>query len=842
MFRKRKGKLFLRLIYLTIFLLINVQVVQAISNHWSKGYVDQLIKKKVIEYADEEKLNELVTEEELYNVINKILDKKDSKIVGDELITREKASIIIASEFELVDEKEVEYNDIKEISDFAKSSINKLNYVGALDGYPDGEFKPHNYLKRGEMYKLLGKINIGNSLKVADNLKNDKKAKSKVGTLDLNYDLFRVVSENDINENFNTEQSINTTEIYNEPTNIKVDLTTEIDVSAEMGSVFRSIDIDITVRDDSSAPEVYYLAKVTGSNSPDADTIMKYGNNELVEGLLDGTVVRGKWFCNTNVETNSLTLTGMEGVDRYKDELGFIDGYNYDLYFVALNSKGETSEVKQINRVMAMPFDAKTSDNRTYTIRNISKEKIEEKYKDLKATHIMNEQDVDRTARQFENIQRMADIYKETEGVHGNIAFLTSSAYTYVLGSDIDLSEYGTANNGTGFSPIGNVQKDSEYIFRGSLYGNDYTIKNLYIKRDRLYQGLFGKVENANISHLTLENPIVFVLGNNSNEYAFNGSLVAFAKDSNIEKININNGTIKTYSNKGQLSATGGVAGYAENTNLSNINVKDINIATYDPKNKDLNTGVTGGIIAVYNNVKNSNKLLNKIEISGEISSHGEYAGGVVGIASNSSEGRSIYADSIISKVNIESTSDVCGGVVSYVLSENQNDGVITFSNCDFVGSVRGGKTVGGMVGVTEGITNKNIVFKNCTVTGRVHSYGTGYSVGGFGGSIKGGSFENSISTGEEIKVASNNTGGFIGQITGNTNIILCGTNKNVSANGNVGGFVGLVINKNVFDDCYASGNVNSVSKTVGGFAGAIDKDNVELNKCTHFGMVNRAY
>ena len=872
MLGERKKKLLLKVVYLVCFLVVNVQVVQAITNHWSKNYIEELSAKEILDFTerDEKSLDELVTEKELYGIINKILGKSTIKAnMTDSFITRERAAVIIAKEFKLKGEKELDYIDSEKVSDFAASSVKKLNYIGILHGYPDGSFRPQSFITHAEMYKFLSKFDpVKDQTSNNDISENSEKQEIEKASIERtplnesytesysnseshgmyhylgssgqafqNENIERYAELSDIQKSDVSELSPHEAKRIVELSQVNSDSVPVVKVTGKMGSVFRSVDIQISVFDDNSAPEIYYIARLTGSEVPSAETIIKYGNTKQTHGLSDGSVVRGKWFSSTNEETNTLTLLGSEGLDAYRGELGFIDGYNYDLHFVALDSKGQTSEVSSIYNIMAMPFSAKSADERTFTIKEISKQDIE-KYKDLKSTHIMNDQNIDRTARQLENIQRLAELYKETNGVHGNMEFLTSSKYTYVLGSSIDLSEYAEVNEGTGFLPIGNVEKDRAFVFRGSFYGNTFSIKNLYIKRNAQYQGLFGKIQNANISHLTLENPILFVLGNVGKEYALSGSLVAFAQNSNIDRINVNNATVKAYSYDTQQSASGGVVGYAENTNISNVNVKNMNLATYNPKDTSWNTDVSGGVVAVYKNTRNENKLLKNIDITGEISSHGKYVGGIVGTLENDSDSGKVIAENLTSNVTIESTSDTGGGIVGIVFSENSEKGVITFSNCYFMGEINVGKTSGGVVGMAIGSSYKNIIFKNSSVTGKVHSYGKGSSIGGFCGLATSASFENCNSAVEQIDVANNNVGGFIGIISGNSNVINCGTNTDVIANGNIGGFVGAVLKESNFENSYSSGDVFSTSKNAGGFVGRLNKDKISFNNCLQFGKL----
>ena len=66
----------------------------------------------------------------------------------------------------------------------------------------------------------------------------------------------------------------------------------------------------------------------------------------------------------------------------------------------------------------------------------------------------------------------------------------------YILMADIDLS-------GENWTPIGNLNNP----FTGELNGNGYTISNLVLDNNTMnYYGLFGRIQNAEISNLGMEN------------------------------------------------------------------------------------------------------------------------------------------------------------------------------------------------------------------------------------------------------------------------------------------------------------------------------------------------
>ncbi|MGI6446817.1 MAG: Ig-like domain-containing protein [Candidatus Ozemobacteraceae bacterium] len=75
----------------------------------------------------------------------------------------------------------------------------------------------------------------------------------------------------------------------------------------------------------------------------------------------------------------------------------------------------------------------------------------------------------------------------------------------YKQTEDVDLADYGSSyNGGEGFAPICSLNGGS--YFTGVYNGNDKKISNLYINRNSDNQGLFGKIRNAKIHNLFLEN------------------------------------------------------------------------------------------------------------------------------------------------------------------------------------------------------------------------------------------------------------------------------------------------------------------------------------------------
>ncbi|MCA9459378.1 MAG: hypothetical protein KC550_02405, partial [Nanoarchaeota archaeon] len=76
----------------------------------------------------------------------------------------------------------------------------------------------------------------------------------------------------------------------------------------------------------------------------------------------------------------------------------------------------------------------------------------------------------------------------------------------FSLIKDINCSDTINWNSGAGFIPIGTFPSH----FKGSLNGQNYTIKNLFINKSGFGVGLIGSMQNGNITDLGLTNITVF--------------------------------------------------------------------------------------------------------------------------------------------------------------------------------------------------------------------------------------------------------------------------------------------------------------------------------------------
>ena len=227
-----------------------------------------------------------------------------------------------------------------------------------------------------------------------------------------------------------------------------------IGLSAQMGSGFACVDVKLSLNA-KGHPSIYYLALVSGGGySPDVQMILDYAYGKRTNGLTNGQVVRGHWIASSQYAGRVFSLSGGENIRNIVGEHGFVDGYVYDIFMVAVDDNGIYSNVAEVRDVMAMPFGGMS--NGKYIISQ---------------------------GKELANIQNLVE--------RGHKEFLKSG---YVLASDIDLRGY------VSWKPIEN--------FSGSLDGQGYRIKNMNVYEANGPVGLFANLEGAVIQNLYIEGNI----------------------------------------------------------------------------------------------------------------------------------------------------------------------------------------------------------------------------------------------------------------------------------------------------------------------------------------------
>lgn len=191
----------------------------------------------------------------------------------------------------------------------------------------------------------------------------------------------------------------------------------------------------------------------------------------------------------------------------------------------------------------------------------------------------------------------------------------------FVQINDIDASDTQTWNGGLGFEPIG----DELINFSGVYNGNTYKIVNLYIDRNTVYVGLFGKIEAAQIINVSL---IDFTI---SNTGRWVGGLVGYMNLSSIQNSSTSGEVV------GNDYEVGGLVGANYGGNI---------------KNSFSETNVNGGYrVGGLVGLSSSNSTVVNSYSSGDVNGI-EEIGGLVGVNVNGGEISYSYSNGVISGNN----------------------------------------------------------------------------------------------------------------------------------------------------------------------------------------------
>jgi hypothetical protein len=381
-----------------------------------------------------------------------------------------------------------------------------------------------------------------------------------------------------------------------------------------------------------------------------------------------------------------------------------------------------------------------------------------------------------------------------------------------VVGYDVVADS--SANNGSGFAPIGNGSSR----FTGTFNGANHTIADLRIDRpDSTGVGLLGATgTGAVIENVSLDNATV--RGNNTV-----GALAA-----------VHDGTVRSSSVTGAVTGTRTVGGLVA-----------VNNGTVASSSATVTgTGVSvGGLVGLNRGAVRSSSAAGRV--TGDDTVGGLVADNDGGTVVNSSETATVTGTKSVGGL----VGEVSGGTVqsSSVTGRVTGDiavgGLVgnhvggTVRNSSTTGRVTGTESVGGLVGVHSGSVRSSFATGNvsgefavgglagqnddATVT---NSYATGAvtgteSVGGLVGSIDGGTVESSYATGGVT--GNSSVGGLVGGNDGGTVELSYATGGVTDSGVAVGGLVGT-ISGGAVESSYATGNVAGNS-SVGGLVGGND-------------------
>jgi len=434
------------------------------------------------------------------------------------------------------------------------------------------------------------------------------------------------------------------------------------------------------------------------------------------------------------------------------------------------------------------------------------------------------------TPGQLADIQRLASLYVETSGKQGCMDLLTSAETQIVLAADIELPE--------NWVPIGDYSANPDFVFRGSFDGRGHTISGLRItaskdaanapndynreneqageKRDASPMqttttfGLFGRVENADISNIILADASIILENTGAMQEGVFAAETGFAGDDRLVADRFRKATDDT---NGMEATVGLLAGQAVDSRIQNITVINGNIIAGD--------ATVGGIIGL---AVDTDIYFSQIQSGHVTGKHitGGFAGRVVGTCQI--HGCHSHADV---------TGGIAGGFIGQVvgkpLSTNANHGVVIYQ-CSAKGSVTNVGNASNGVSVTAGVGNNS-----STITSALHNK---HAIGIAGGFIAEGSYtlvRDCAAYGEvrSKAVGYTATGGFIGRLSDFSRVIYAYSKGDVFADGAdgstesiVGGFVGVIEGAACIEFSLSQGSVISgltdQNAAIGGFVGVI--------------------
>lgn len=381
----------------------------------------------------------------------------------------------------------------------------------------------------------------------------------------------------------------------------------------------------------------------------------------------------------------------------------------------------------------------------------------------------------------------------------------------YKLMSDIECAQTADWNDGKGFLPVGEFDNQ----FTGTLDGQGFTIRNLYVVRNDQPGGLIGFATGATIQDLKIDGGVIdrstgqsnidqLFTGKALNELPIAGSLVGLGSSLIIENVETN---IPVYTNR-VFGIAGGIVGA-----LTSNHILDDKALTNSTSIKNVKSsgkvegyiagGISGLAFPVYlvqgnvsaQNVENAKLLIEDVQRSGEMVCTQVCSGGV---ALSALETRIRYMTN------------------SGSLSSNNTDLGVEINPEDISLSCSFHST-GGLVGVqlvfpltiTDSSNSGSLTMVGASGKTQCQDYeGIGQGAGGLVGSfvspldgaldaILPGFVNNSLGRKKLTIARSSNSGAITSNVYTNT-----------------GGVVGFAFGDSIFDDVSSSGNVTSTAQS----------------------------
>ena len=444
-----------------------------------------------------------------------------------------------------------------------------------------------------------------------------------------------------------------------------------------------------------------------------------------------------------------------------------------------------------------------------------------------------------------------------------------SNKIIYII-NDIDFGtifnkENGQLQEGESFEPIAN--------FNGTLDGNGYNIKNLYIKTENSEVGLISNIKaQGNVKNIIIDNAYIegfrsigSIAGRNygiiSNCTSQNAKIIGTGNtygtliggicgynNSHAQLINCINksevmskkklcggicgynlgGSISNCTNYGKITGNcqvGGIAGDSEGKQDNIVSVS--NCTNYGQINEDYNkeqNGQIGGIVGCNYKYSEIINCTNKAEVNGVY----KMIGGITGL--NYYNIKKCYNEGKIEETrteNISATGEAfLGGICGFNTGNIEECGNIAEIKSNYnIQDNLDGRYIGGICGAISLATDQN-VFDNIKVS-KCYNYGivNGFQyVGGITGRIStNSSVEYCFNKGKII--GENVVGGISGDVVKNdSKIYSCYNFGEINGKNNFGGLCGTL--ENYIENSYSIGKIiyNSSSKNYGTLFGTMQK------------------
>lgn len=604
-------------------------------------------------------------------------------------------------------------------------------------------------------------------------------------------------------------------------------------IDTHMGTAFRTVTIDVLMSGSTGNATVYYLLLPPGTSAPSAEEVMNYQN---ATALLDGIAAAGQFVTSVTSTPTTYTwaLTGLDKSDAPEGTTGIVDGYRYDVYIYAVSGPYNSGVLTFDNdAVLGMPFASGLGTTaQPFTIRELTSGELQ-KYPDLLADHPLNQPGVDENARQLENIERLVTLYEETSGYYG---LADSMTLNYLMASDMDLSAYAAAYDGTGWESIGDIdgwineRKKNEHLFSGVFDGGDHTIANLSITPKATddyfvgYRGLFGGVEDGTIKNLGLTDVSINAF-TTAPGFAHLGSLIATSRNPTLTNLRLTNaaitadcGTVST-GDTHQINIGGFIGAIFEGASVNGITGQSLSIAV--PSAHALALGGFVGYTDKFTSYDSyENISLSAVSISG-YALIGGFAGYLV-------YGINLVKNVTINHVVITAPGGQAGGLIglNYIFDSGGHELIEDCTVQNISVSVNGAGDPGDCVGGMIGMITRN-AFPNPTtglpiITNRVFNRQEDIPLPVIASPIT--TILRCSVTSGQINCAGS-SGGLVGYLyisndTEENRITLCKTSLLMNGTAsNIGGLVGDCQHLTI-SQCFSKGTVHAAGDQAGGLVG----------------------